>query len=81
MSYMVRVLRVGLKTLLLNCPHCLKTYNRISKIYVDKIDGIISDDQWQQMHSKYNDELNKLSIQLERHSNANINYYEKVRKS
>jgi site-specific DNA recombinase len=53
-----------------------KLEHRLSKIYEDKIDGLISMDQWQGLHDKYSNEIEELNHQISRHTDANIDYYE-----
>ena len=54
-----------------------KLENRIAKIYEDKLDGILSEDQWKLLHDKYSSKIEELKSKIGLHGSANIDYYEK----
>ena len=50
--------------------------NRIDKIYVDKLDGKISEDDYDSKVTLWRKEIDEVSDMLERHKNADVNYFE-----
>ena len=54
-----------------------KLENRISQIYIDKIDGVISEQDWQTLHGKFAVELECIQAKLGNHTRANLDYIEK----
>ncbi len=50
--------------------------NRLSQIYIDKIDGVISDEEWKQLHARFLAELDDIKRRLDSHTRANLEYYE-----
>lgn len=48
--------------------------SRLSKIYVDKLDGKISEDFWVEKNNEWTLEHAKILREIEAHSKANVNY-------
>jgi site-specific DNA recombinase len=53
-----------------------KIQGRTTKIYEDKLDGLISNDLWEELRVKYTRELERIQIALKAHLNANQSYYD-----
>jgi len=60
-----------------------KEYKDVTKkmdnLYEDKLDGKISDDQYDRFHKKFRDQKEEISIRLERLQEAEDNYYIKAK--
>ncbi len=54
-----------------------KLENRVAKIYEDKLDGILTEDQWKSFHDKYFGKIEQIRNKIGLHASANIDYYEK----
>ncbi|MCX6827699.1 MAG: recombinase zinc beta ribbon domain-containing protein [candidate division Zixibacteria bacterium] len=54
-----------------------KLENRIARVYEDKLDGNIQDSEWRTLHDRYSLEIEGIKGRLNRHIDANIDYYEK----
>lgn len=48
--------------------------SRMSKIYIDKLDGNITEDFWAEKHNEWTLEHAKVLQEIEAHSRANVNY-------
>lgn len=55
---------------------CKKLRERINKIYIDKLDGIITEDFWLEKHNDWNNQLFKLQDIIKSFEVANKNYIE-----
>jgi len=53
-----------------------KLENRLSQAYIDKIDGLISEDAWKQLHERFSIELGDIKRRLDSQTSANLDYYE-----
>jgi len=53
-----------------------KLQKRIDKIYIDKLDEIVTDAFYQKMTNQWKQEQEKLLEQLKKHHKANTNYFE-----
>ena len=53
-----------------------KLQRRIDKIYIDKLDEIVTSKFYQKMTNQWKEELEKLLKQIEKHKKANVNYFE-----
>jgi site-specific DNA recombinase len=53
-----------------------KLRERINKIYVDKLDGIISESFWLEKHNKWTADLNRIQDVVKAYDTANKNYLE-----
>jgi len=51
--------------------------NRLDQMYVDKLDGKISEEFFESRKTEWTAEQNKILADLEAHQNANVNYLEK----
>ena len=49
---------------------------RIDKLYLDKLDGIISEDFWLDKHNKWTNELKTIQENITAFENTNINFIE-----
>jgi len=49
---------------------------RLEKIYIDKLDEIVTDDFFKKMSKQWNKEQEEILKQIEKHQKANMNYYE-----
>ena len=47
---------------------------RIDKIYIDKLDGKISDEFYEERIAEWQEEIDGISDKIERHKNADVNY-------
>ncbi|GAI77071.1 unnamed protein product, partial [marine sediment metagenome] len=54
-----------------------KLQHRLDKIYIDKLDGIVTTEFYQEKTNEWKDEQSKILINIERHKEANTNYFEK----
>ncbi len=50
---------------------------RISRLYTDKLDGVITEEFWEEKHNEWQYELAKTLNKIEAHTKANKNYIEK----
>lgn len=50
--------------------------DRIKKIYIDKLDGLIDETFWLEQHNKWKIELEKIETIIQAHSKTNIRYIE-----
>jgi len=55
---------------------CKKLRERINKIYIDKLDGIVSEEFWREKHNEWNNQLFKLQDIIKSFEVANKNYIE-----
>ena len=55
---------------------CQKLRDRISKIYLDKLDGIIAEEFWLEKHNEWTSDLDRLQNLIKAHDKANKNYLE-----
>jgi len=53
-----------------------KLQRRIDKIYIDKLDEIITNEFYRKMTKQWKEEQEKLLMQIEKHKKANVNYFE-----
>ena len=53
-----------------------KLQRRIDKIYIDKLDEIVTGDFFQKMTNQWKQELETILEQIEKHQKANVNYFE-----
>ena len=53
-----------------------KLENRLSRIYEDKIDGVIPNEQWEKLQEKYAIEIDEVKQRISRHTDANLDYYQ-----
>jgi len=53
-----------------------KLQRRIDKIYIDKLDEIVTDEFYQKMTNQWKGEQEKILEQIEKHRKANVNYFE-----
>lgn len=51
-----------------------KIRNRLNKLYTDKLDGIISEEFWQEHNSQWNNDLDNLLIKVKAFNKANTNF-------
>lgn len=56
---------------------CDKLRNRISNLYTDKLDGLISADDWAVRNNEWTNEHSRLTAVIEQHMNANNDYMKK----
>lgn len=52
-----------------------KVESRISKIYEDKLDGVISQSDWVRFNEKYSADITKIKQDLNRHLQSGMDYY------
>lgn len=57
---------------------CEKLRNRISQLYTDKLDRIISADMWKEKNNEWAMEHTRLNSLIEKHMKANKNYMEQA---
>lgn len=50
--------------------------NRLSQTYIDKIDGVIPEEEWKRLHEKFSIELDGIRLRLDSHTKANLDYCE-----
>lgn len=55
---------------------CKRLRERINKIYIDKLDGIVSEEFWREKHNEWNNQLFKLQDIIKSFEVANKNYIE-----
>ncbi len=53
-----------------------KTETKIRSIYEDKLEGVIDTDRWKELHQLFSDQLVEMQNKLDKHSKANLNYFE-----
>ena len=53
-----------------------KIQGRLTKIYEDKLHGLISNDLWEELRAKYTGERERIQVALKAHLNANQSYYD-----
>jgi site-specific DNA recombinase len=54
-----------------------KLQNRLEKIYIDKLDETVTDEFYNKMKRQWKKEKEEIFRQIEKHQDANVNYYEK----
>jgi len=53
-----------------------KLQHRLDKIYIDKLDEIVTTEFYQEKTNEWKDEQSKILVNIERHKDANTNYFE-----
>ena len=53
-----------------------KLQHRLDKIYIDKLDEIVTTEYYQEKTNEWKDEQSKMLNNIERHKEANTNYFE-----
>jgi len=53
-----------------------KLQHRLDKIYIDKLDEVITTDFYQEKANEWKNEQSKMLINIEKHKDANTNYFE-----
>ena len=53
-----------------------KLERRINKIYIDKLDELVTDNFYKKMTRQWKEDQEKISRQIEKHKKANVNYFE-----
>ena len=53
-----------------------KLQHRLDKIYIDKLDEIVTTEFYQEKTNEWKDEQSKILANIERHKDANTNYFE-----
>jgi site-specific DNA recombinase len=54
-----------------------KLQKRLERIYIDKLDETVTDEFYDKMTRQWKKEKNEIFSQIEKHQDANVNYYEK----
>ncbi len=50
--------------------------NRLDKLYIDKLDGKVTEEAYNRLSKQWNDELDKLTQTAEKHNHASSKYYQ-----
>jgi site-specific DNA recombinase len=53
-----------------------KIKSRLEKIYIDKLDGTITNEFWQERHTQWNNELETIQVVLNAHEKTSVKYLE-----
>ncbi len=54
----------------------VRIQNRLDQVYLDKLDGKITEDFWREKSEEWRDEQQAIREKIEKHENANVNYFD-----